>query len=145
MRFLGDVASAQIPQISSNLSAAVAGFGELALKCERLGCFPDLRYPRVVWAWVHDDADRLLNLYRRIDEAVSDFAEKPAEEKFTGHITLARPKQIKRADAERLAQFVKGAVGRRFGDWTAPSASLIQSNLNQSGTTYTELCCVTLR
>jgi len=145
LRFLGSVASAQMPQLSDQLKATLAGFGELALTCERLGCFPDLRYPRVVWAWVHDEADALTRLFHRIDEAVSEFAEKPAEQRFTGHITLARMKQIKRPDAECLAQFVGGAVKRQFGKWTAKSVCVIQSHLTQTGATHTELCSVVLR
>jgi RNA 2',3'-cyclic 3'-phosphodiesterase len=145
LRFLGNVAVTQIPGLSDRLRAAVAEVDELTLVCERLGCFPDLRYPRVVWAWVHDEADALARLFQRVDDAVSEFAEQPAEKRFTGHITLARLKQIKRPDAEQLAAFINGAVQREFGHWTAKSVSLIQSQLNQAGATYTELCCANLR
>ena len=139
LRFLGNVPTTEIARLSDKLCEAVAAFGELPLTCERLGCFPDLRHPRVVWAWVHDEADALTKLVHRIDEAVSEFAEKPAEKRFTGHITLARLKQIKRPDAERLAQLVESAVKRQFGKWTLESVSLIQSNLSPVGATYTEL------
>jgi len=145
LRFLGNVEVTRVSELSQRLGAALVGFGEFELVCERLGCFPDLRFPRVVWAWVHDDADRLVKLHRRIDEAVAGFAEKPAENNFTGHITLARCKQIKRPEAERLARFVEGAVHRGFGEWPAQSVSLIQSHLGQTGATYTERSCATLR
>lgn len=75
LRFLGKVASARIPELSDKLRAAVASTGELALLCERLGCFPDLRFPHVLWAWVHDDADALEKLFHRVDDAVAGFAE----------------------------------------------------------------------
>jgi 2'-5' RNA ligase len=145
LRFLGNIPTTEFPRLTEKLCESVTAFGELPLTCERLGCFPDLRYPRVVWAWVHDEADALTKLFHRIDEAVSEFAEKPAEKRFTGHITLARLKQIKRPDAERLAQSVEGAVKRQFGKWTAKSVSLIQSHLSQTGATYTELCSAALR
>jgi 2'-5' RNA ligase len=145
LRFLGNVPTTDIARLTDKLCETVTAFGELPLTCERLGCFPDLRYPRVVWAWVHDEADALTRLFHRIDETVSQFAEKPAEKRFTGHITLARLKQIKRPDTERLAQFVEGAVKRQFGKWTAKSVSLIQSQLGQTGATYTELCSAALR
>jgi len=145
LRFLGNVTVTQIPKLSDRLRAAVASSGELKLTCERLGCFPDLRHPRVVWAWVHDETNALEKLFHRIDEAVSEFAEKPAEQRFTGHITLARLKQIKRPEAECLARFIEGATKRRFGEWTAQSVSLIQSHLRQAGANYTELCGAGLR
>jgi 2'-5' RNA ligase len=61
--------------MTSRLQTALAGFGEFELVCERLGCFPDLRYPRVVWAWVHDAADRLQHLQAQIETAVGAFSE----------------------------------------------------------------------
>jgi 2'-5' RNA ligase len=145
LRFLGNVESTRIPELSEKLGAALAGFGEFDVVCERLGCFPDLRYPRVVWAWVHDAGERLAQLHRRVDEAVQGFAEKPAEERFVGHITLARPRQIKRPDAERLAQFIERAAPRRFGDWRVPSVALIRSQLSVAGASYAEMFRASLR
>jgi 2'-5' RNA ligase len=144
LRFLGNVPFERVPELSQRLSVALAGFGGLDLICERLGCFPDLRYPRVMWAGIHDEASRLILLFHRIDEAVSAFAEKPAEQRFTGHVTLARLKQISRPDAGRLARFVEGAAQRQYGRWTAKAVALIQSNLSQTGATYTELGCAAL-
>lgn len=139
LRFLGNVSWPQIPHLQSNLSQAVAGFGPLDLICERLGCFPDLRYPRVVWAGVHDAKERLQQLQHRVSEAAREFAGKPADEPFVGHITLARPKQIKRPDAERLAGFVNAAATRTFGNWHAREILLLRSELASSGSTYHEL------
>jgi len=144
LRFLGNVAPTSVPDIESRLRVALTGFDKLDLICERLGCFPDLRYPRVIWAWVHDANERLQELHRRIDEAVRHFAEKPVEGRFVGHVTLARPKQIKRPDTERLARFVDGAVNRGFGAWPANEILLMQSELSQGGAKYHELARVSL-
>lgn len=139
LRFLGNLASTRIPELSEALGAGLVGFGEFEVVCEQLGCFPDSCYPRVVWAWVHDAGGRLAQLHRRVDEAVAGFAEKPAEDRFVGHITLARPRQIKRPAAERLAQFVERAATRRFGGWRVPSVVLIRSQLSAAGASYAEL------
>ena len=144
LRFLGNVAPTCVPELETQLRAALAGFGKIDLVCERLGCFPDLRYPRVVWAWVHDTNERLRQLHRCVDEAVREFAEKPAEARFVGHVTLARPKQIKRPDADRLARFVEAAVDRSFGGWTATEVVLLRSELSSSGSKYHELARVGL-
>ena len=139
LRFLGAVDSTKLSNLSQSLRAAVAGFGPSNLICERLGCFPDLRFPRVVWAWVHDGCERLNELHQRVDAAVASFATKPAEARLVGHVTLARPKQIKRPDAERLAEFVKRAVDREFGRWRCQEVALMQSELLPAGSRYTTL------
>ena len=144
LRFLGNIAPASILALNKRLRIALTGFDGLDLICERLGCFPDLRYPRVVWAWVHDANERLQQLHRCIDEAVREFAEKPAETRFVGHITLARPKQIKRPDAGRLAHFVEDAASQHFGSWLAKEVVLMRSELSPGGSKYHELARIEL-
>jgi len=139
LRFLGNVATEHLDELSRRLRVATASFGALHLRCERLGCFPDLRYPRVVWTWVHDTEERLAQLHRCVEAAVGCFAEKPAEAHFVGHVTLARPKQINRADARQLAEFVESAVNRQFGTWECREAELVRSELSPSGSRYTTL------
>ena len=144
LRFLGDVDPGRVPELEQSFRAAATGIGGLDLLCERLGCFPDLRFPRVVWAWVHDVEEKLTALAQQVNEAVAPFAERTAENSFIGHITLARPKQIKRPDAERLAEFVTGAVTRRFGQWRASEVELIRSELLPAGSRYTTLARASL-
>ncbi len=145
LRFLGNVESERIPDLVAKLDAGLAGFGEFEVVCERLGCFPDMCYPRVVWAGVHDAGGRLAQLHRQVDEMVAGFAERPAEARFVGHITLARPRQIKRAHAERLAQFIDRATTRSFGRWHVPAVVVIRSQLSAAGASYAELFQANLR
>jgi 2'-5' RNA ligase len=140
LRFLGEVGSDRIEALIASVITATTGFGALPLVAERLGAFPDLRYPRVVWAWAHDEADRVAELQRRVVVATDDFTRERAEERFTGHITLARVKQIKRPQAETIASFIKDAANRQFGAWTAGHLELLRSELSPGGSRYT---CVT--
>ena len=144
LRFLGDVEEARIEFLKAGLAEALEDFGKLPLISERLGCFPDLRYPRVVWAWVYDDAERLAQLQRRVAQATDAFTREPAESRFMGHITLARLRQIKRPEAESIASFVNGAVTRKFGTWTADRIGLIRSELAPGGSRYTTLAEIPL-
>ena len=137
LRFLGDVGLSHLKELQERLKSAVAGFGSIDLRCERLGCFPDLRFPRVVWAWVHDERERLPRLVQQLNDATAPFAERPADAQFVGHITLARPRQIRRPDARVLAQFVESAVSRQFGCWSATEIELILSELSSGGSRYT--------
>lgn len=137
--FLGDVNADRIPELAQSFRAAVNGFGELALSCERLGAFPDLRSPRVVWAGVHDTEGKLPQLAQRVNEAVASFAARPPENAFTGHITLARPKPGKGTADGRLIEFIEAAAARRFGQWRANEVELIRSELSPSGSRYTAL------
>jgi 2'-5' RNA ligase len=139
LRFLGNVNSDCVGELKEQLRAAVEGFGAVRLVCERLGCFPDLRFPRVVWAWVHDAQDRLPQLVQRVNEATAAFAGQAADPRFVGHITLARPRWLDRPKAKALTAIVEKAVAREFGSWPADELELIRSELPASGSHYTSL------
>ena len=139
LRFLGAVASSRVESLQASLASVTDGFGAFQLQGTRLGCFPGLRYPRVLWAWITDGEQRLLRLFEKTAAATSDFAEAPCEQRFTGHVTLGRIKSINRPAANVLAGFVESAVDRRFGEWTASSVHLIRSELSPQGSRYTTL------
>ena len=139
LRFLGNVEESKIELLKTSLTHALSGFGSIPLISERLGCFPDARHPRVVWAWVHDDAERLTQLHSRVAQASAAFTREPAESRFVGHITLARVRPIKRPQAESIASFVHDGVRRKFGQWTADHAELIRSELLPEGSRYTTI------
>jgi 2'-5' RNA ligase len=145
LRFLGQVENSRVAEIQSRLRDQLSAFGKLEFSCGRLGCFPDLRFPRVVWTGVQDEQGRLALLHRLVEKAAGGFAEKPAEERFVGHVTLARPKQIQRPVAEQLARFIAGAVGRRFGTWSCSEVELMQSELSSGGSRYTMLAKIPLQ
>jgi 2'-5' RNA ligase len=52
---------------------------------------------------------------------------------------LARPKQLRRTDAEHLSSFLEGAGATRFGSWRVGAVELIRSELSPQGSHYTTL------
>jgi 2'-5' RNA ligase len=145
LRFLGVVAVKQIPALSESLQQALQDINSFGVRCERLGVFPDLRYPRVVWAWVDDEEGHLQRLQSRVDQAVGPFAAEPSEKRFTGHVTLARIRQIKRPEAGIIKEFVEARKSTVFGQWTVNRVSLMQSELRPEGAVHTEVAGFELR
>jgi len=144
MRFLGAVPVGQIESLQRELAAAVSGFGALQLLCEQLGCFPDVRRPRVVWAGVHDRAERLPELARRINAGTAAYAEQPAEARFVGHVTLARASQLRPPELRSLARSIEAAADRSFGSWNLQAVHLIRSDLAPGGSRYTTVATLAL-
>src|ERR1035441_92991 len=69
----------------------------------------DVEAPRVVaWGGLHDEAEQLPLLQQTVEAATEGFTTEKKEERFTGHITLARIKGIKRPEAEALGQAAFG-------------------------------------
>ena len=54
LKFLGNVEGERAGGLVEAVRGAASGFAPLRLRAEGVGCFPDLRSPRVVWLGVRD-------------------------------------------------------------------------------------------
>ena len=144
LRFLGDVDAARLDALKAALQLACGAFPAIRLQAERIGFFPHLRFPKVIWAWVHDEPGLLAKLQAAIEAAAREFTHEAVEQTFTGHVTLGRSQRIKRPQAEILAALAHGMTERRFGEWTAENVELIRSELLPGGPRYTVLAAAAL-
>jgi RNA 2',3'-cyclic 3'-phosphodiesterase len=144
LRFLGDVDAVRVEALGEALGRACRGFGALPLRAEGVGFFPNSRNPRVVWAGVRDEAEQLLRLQQLVEAATEAFTTEKKEERFTGHLTLARVKGIRRDEAEVLGQAAAGMADRRFGQWTAYQVELVRSELLPEGAQHTSVATIAL-
>ena len=173
LKFLGDVPAERAESLADALRAVGRGFGALDLCAEGVGCFPDLRFPRVLWAGVgeeqaplppaeavapSDSSDgselserpdpsegRLARLQRAIEAAAAEFTLEKGQERFSGHVTLARIKSLRRPEAQTLARLAQGMARRSFGQWRAESVELMRSELSSQGARHTLLACLPLK
>ena len=144
LRFLGDVEATRVEALAEAIRTACRGFGALHLHAERVGFFPDLRYPRVAWVGVRDEAEQLSRLQQTVEAATEGFTTEEKKERFTGHITLARIKGIKRPEAETLGQAALGMADRLFGRWTAYQIELMRSELLPQGARHSTIAAIAL-
>jgi len=144
LRFLGDVEAARAEALAEAIRASCGGFGTLHLRAERIGCFPERGYPRVVWVGVRDQAEQLPRLQQVVEAATEGFTSEPKEARFTGHLTLARIKGIKHPEAEALGKAAAGMADRVFGQWTAYQIELMRSQLLPQGAQHTGLASISL-
>jgi RNA 2',3'-cyclic 3'-phosphodiesterase len=144
LKFLGSVDTQRVAELTEALRTACRGFAPLELRAEQIGCFPNLRRPRVVWVGVHDQEQQLPELQRAIEAAVRDYTKEEAEERFTGHVTLGRVKDLRRHEAETLASLVSDHSTRVFGAWTSDRVELIRSQLSSQGARYTTVAALPL-
>lgn len=137
LKFLGNVDEARIGALAEAVAAAGAVFAPMKLRAERVGCFPDLRFPRVVWVGIHDAHGHLASLAGAIETATAAFSHEARETNFAGHITIARLKNLKRPQAELLAKLVSRMGKCMFGDWIADSIDIMRSELAAGGARHT--------
>jgi 2'-5' RNA ligase len=142
LKFLGDVEAGRAGALIEAVRAACRAGGALRLRAEGVGCFPDLRRPRVVWVGVKDAGGALGRLQRAVETACGAFA---AElNRFSGHVTLCRIKSLARPEADGLARQVQAMAARSFGEWTAGEVEVMRSELSPQGARHSVLAGVPL-
>jgi len=96
--FLGEVRPEVNGPIADRLREVAAASLPFVLRLEGLGAFPSAARPRVVWVGVTQGREEVVELARRVQQALADLLGTPAEE-FVPHLTLFRV----RSGADRLA------------------------------------------
>jgi 2'-5' RNA ligase len=145
LRFFGNLPRDAVGTLQQILGKVCEQAAPFQLRVEGVGCFPDLKRPRVVWVGVTGDLAPLHGLQRQIIQATATWGESEAEQKFHPHLTIARVKDVRPRDAHRLAEAVQSAPPSSFGDWPVESAELMQSKLSSEGAQHSSLATLKLR
>ncbi len=150
LKFLGDTDPARVESIVAGLRAAVSTHPPFTLTVAGLGCFPNARQPNVIWVGVQDPDRALQRLAASVDAATARLGWEKEKRPFTGHLTLARVKREAGNDQRRI---IGEAIGEAIGSFPLAHAlgplpvsaiHLMRSELNPSGSIYTELASAPL-
>ncbi len=131
LRFLGEVGEETIEQIEERLSTITLEPFDLSLS--NLGVFPNPNYIKVLWVGV-DPADKVVQLYNKIEEALAPFKLKK-DHKYHPHITLGRVAFVK--DKTALKESLNIKVEKlKFG---VDGFKLKKSTLTPKGPVYEDI------
>ena len=140
LKFLGDVPADQIGEITRALQKSCQGFAPFSLSCGELGCFPNLKRPRVVWVGIQEETGTLAQLQKAIEENVGPLGYPPEKRKFSPHLTIGRvQKRVGSGDLRRLGEVVGASEIGTLGQMEVRSVNLMRSDLRPSGAVYTRL------
>lgn len=142
LKFLGAVADADVPRVSTVLDVVAADAAPIALAAGGLGAFPSARRPRVLWGGLTEGAAALAALAAAIDRAVAPLGFPRETRPFSAHLTIGRVRSPRGTGP--LAAAVSPGV-RLFGSWTATAVVLYQSRLHPSGAVHTPVTTHPLR
>ena len=146
LKFLGDVPADQIEEITRALQKGCQGFAPFSLSCRGLGCFPDLKRPRVVWTGIQEETGTLARLQQAIEEHVAPLGYPTEKRKFSPHLTIGRvQKRVGSGDLRRLGELVGASEAGTLGQMEVRSVNLMRSDLRPSGAVYTRLAEVELK
>jgi len=143
LKFLGDVAPADLGAVIAAADEAADSAAPFLLDIEELGCFPDVRRPRVVWAGAGAGAESCTALAAAVEEALAPLGYEPERKPHTPHITLGRIKDPR--DAPGLDALLAGTDASAFGTVDVGEIVVFMSELRKGGARYTAMHRAPLR
>jgi len=142
LKFLGDIDSKQVPELSGALVRALEGLPAFPVSLGPLGVFPPNGSPRVLWIGLEDPEKRLGPLKNRVDEALEPLGFPPEKRPFAPHLTLARIRSSK--GAGRLRDHLRTLKPLPPVTFQVDRVVLYRSELTPQGSVYTGLAQVPL-
>lgn len=134
LAFLGNVAVEKLDPLKSTLDHSCQGLGAFEVEVAGTGTFGHPKHPRVVWTGIAD-CPPLLNLQRKVVDALLraevEFDNKP----FAPHLTLGRVKSYDKHIESLLGKLEK-VKGTSFGKVRVSEVELIKSELTPHGSEY---------
>jgi 2'-5' RNA ligase len=145
VKFLGDINEQLVARMQNAMQNVLTQYRALEIPLDRLGVFPRLQQPRVLWVGPLDswekgqDAAQLALLHRAIDNCCGTLNLAPDTRPLSPHLTLARIKQGERDFGQILAR--SGVLDKAVsaGSMMVDAITLMKSELKPTGSVYTKL------
>jgi 2'-5' RNA ligase len=135
IRFLGGINPAMVEKVYEAMKTVK--FRPFIVQIRGLGVFPNINYPRVVWAGMTDGVEQLKSIFIQLEPKIRALGFEADAYGFSPHLTIARVKSG--ANKQRLAELVTNRKDYEFGIIKADCLRLKKSQLSPKGPTYSTL------
>lgn len=124
LHFFGAVSMQEIELIHLSSKKVASFFSPLKLTLSRIGGFPSLEKPDLIWLGVEESTGRLLSLQKALQGEVRTLGFKTESRPFQPHVTIGRVK--------RKSQDLKALLAKAPLKWPMPVKSIDHMALYQS-------------
>ena len=137
LKFMGDIDVKVINELVSLLPAVANEFAPFELTLAELGCFPNNRRPRVLWAGVKGNLSTLRDLHIAIDSLVGNVGLPREQREFSPHLTLGRVKRnLSENHIRHIGELIKTTNLPDNPSWINPTINLMRTELDPAGSRH---------
>jgi len=135
LKFLGEVAENEIPDITNVLGEIALINSPIDLNITEIGGFPNVKNPRVLWLGV-DGGNNLEGLRDQVESKINKLGFKKETKQFNPHLTLGRVKHLERG-TKMIAKLT--SINTPSIIWKATDIKLMSSQQTPRGVNYKTL------
>ncbi len=160
LKFLGNIEQAKVQEISEALNSIAKGFKVFATQFSKIGAFPNMRRPRVIWMGIDKGSYALKLLNEKIESGLEQIGFAPLtslasvpsaktsstsarggagkeKREYRSHLTLGRVRSLK--NISELARLIDETQLDFQDEIKIDRLILFQSTLTPKGAIYTRL------
>lgn len=139
IKFLGSVQTDRMEKIIQGVRRAAGRGSPIQLELTELGCFPNTRTPKIIWAGPKRLPAALGILYHRVEEELVSTGFAPESRPFSPHFTLGRVRSGR--NVRKLASAI-AAERLQTLSFSLREIVVMGSELHPSGALYTPIARV---
>lgn len=132
---LGELSAATLARIPDAVGPAVATLAPIHLAVEGLGGSPSPTQPRLIWAGISGDMERLDRLHETIERSLTPLALNREDHKLAPNILLGRLRKESEIARSELGRALRVAQVGVLGTWTASEIDMLKSDVGPYGPT----------
>ena len=139
LKFLGDVSVNNLGVLKEIIASEAAQVKPMEFSVGRLGAFPKIRRPRVIWVGIEAPPE-LVALQRSIEARTTRVGYPPDEREFSPHLTLGRvSRTASPKDVSKIGEVLNASSVGFLGAVRVREIHLLKSDLQPSGAVYSKM------
>ena len=113
LKFFGEINERKEKQIIKIVEKTIKDYKHYTIKLAKIGAFPNIKRPRVIWTGIKDKHNVTINLIKELDNEFNKIGFKK-ERDYVPHITIGRVKEIhdKKLLNETLKELKNEYIGK---------------------------------
>ena len=138
--FLGEVEDRDLPAICRAVQESVAGRAGFLITIDGVGCFPNRRRPRILWAGIGEGVQEVVAIHDALEPPLLDLGcYRREERRYSPHVTLGRVRNGGPVSTATLTRALDGQAGWKGGEQAVHTIHVMASELSPDGPAYTIL------
>ena len=142
LKFLDEITDEQRGRVEALLGRVASGASSFTLAMDRVGAFPSLTAPRVLWVGLSEGKESVIRIAESIEREGQTIPLPREERPFAAHVTLGRVRSPRRREA--LSQRFQTLVWEPPAPFQVTALTLYRSDLSAAGPRYTALAEIPL-
>ena len=133
LKFLGEVSPELAAEIKKQLDELAKHQQRFELSINRVGAFPKIEYPRVIWVGIEHGAESTIKLAQALEEKLLNLGFLKEKRPFRPHLTLGRVRSSH--NRQQLRELLQ-SVAVQPQTMSAQTIVLFKSTLTPQGALY---------